>query len=145
MEQPNYRHDENKQKLRQISRYITPDEWRELSSVVNDAARKYHLCNNCFAMTTYILTLGVCFCPLCWVGCKMKKNVNKDLAAAPIAAALGQRGIGLEWVPRTDWDAGELLCRRANTPSLRCLNSHHAKHRRPLVRDQSQFSYGQSI
>ena len=53
------------------------------------------------------LTLALCFCPLCYVGCTMKSNVNVEIAKLPEVQQLLARGITLEWCP--NGDLGEVV------------------------------------
>ncbi len=84
--------------------FPNPAEWEAVATAANAVIYKHHHCGgkHCCATVPCVLTMGLCFCPLCYVGCVMKKNVDAELATLPEVQQLQARGITLEWIPNGD-------------------------------------------
>ena len=77
-----------------------------MATATNAAIYKHHYCGGkcCCAGLPMAVTLGLCFCPVLYVGCTMKRNVNAEIAKLPEVQQLQDRGITLEWI--LDGDLG---------------------------------------
>ena len=78
--------------------FPNPAEWYAVATAINEVIWKPHYCGGkclCGALPFW-LTLGLFSCPLCYVGCTLKRNVNADIAKLPEVQQLQARGISLE-------------------------------------------------
>ena len=119
MQNPGYQFESSEQGLATIAQYVSAPEWAQLAQGTNAAIERHHYQNKCCVMTAFKLTLGVCFCPMVYVGCKLSERVNNDVAALPVAQQLMARGFALKWHGKTKLDIGGLLFTLPAQPAAR--------------------------
>ena len=95
-----------------------PAEWEAVATATNAVIYKHHHCGGkCwYAMVPFVLTLGFGYCPLCYVACTMKSNVNAEIAKLPEVQQLLARGIALEWCPKGKLSAGGMCVYASSAP-----------------------------
>jgi len=114
---PTYWTSGSKDQLTLVAKYVTPTEWAELAKLANDLSDKYSYVKHPCGLPLLICTLGVCFCPLIYLGQRVEPGVNADLAKLSIVGTLNKRGIGVSWEPRRKFTFGGLtLTFSAETP-----------------------------
>lgn len=114
-----YRFQSSETQMAAISRFVSPEEWRELAEGVNRSIDRHHYRSNTCALAPMFLTLGLCFCPLVYVACNMGTKVNDDMENMRVTKALNSRGIALYWTSTTKVHLGGVTFRISqNTPPL---------------------------
>ena len=99
---PGYRNPARaKPPLDTVMKYVTAEEWTQLAQAVNASIKRHHYCHS-IVTPIMAVTLGLCFCPLWYVGCMMGSRVNEDVAKLPVSQKLSERGIALHWYPPGD-------------------------------------------
>ena len=96
----------SKDSLAAVARYVTKEEWAELASATNKSYQKHSPMSNPVSIVPCVATCTVCFCPFCYFYMTYEANVNTDVAKSTIAQKLKERGITLQWVAKTKFDAG---------------------------------------
>lgn len=80
--------------------FITPAEYRELMSGVNEAINRHHLCSSGKGMVSLAILIGSCglvFCPLICVACAIQDSVRSDMERLPVVQQLRAKGIQMVW------------------------------------------------
>ena len=110
---------ERKRNLATVAQYVSREEFRQLAEGVNSSIKKHHYCSKPCVICPFVATMGVCFCPLVYVGCQMEGRVNADMAKLPVAQTLNARGMSMYWEPTTKFDAGGIMFSFSNnTPPV---------------------------
>ncbi|CAD7944973.1 unnamed protein product [Amoebophrya sp. A120] len=95
----------SQQTLDFTAKYVTPGEWADLAKSVNASIDKNGIWQNPLGVPLLLMTCGICFCPLVYIGMQVEGKVNADLQDLPVVLALRQRGIEVHWRPKTKFDA----------------------------------------
>jgi hypothetical protein len=118
MSNPNYMTQASKAQMAQAAKYVNDNEWAELAQAINSSSVKHGVFSNPVAMGCLFGTCGICFCPVIYIGMQTEGKVNADIAELQITQKLKERGIILQWEPRTKFTAGGLhVTISANTPA----------------------------
>ena len=88
---------------------MTATEWADLAIGANSASDRYSPNTHPCGVPLLLGTLGICFCPLCYLGLQVEPKVNEDLAKLPVVAKLNERGITLYWMKKSKFDPGGLM------------------------------------